>query len=438
MIRERQTRVATADSSELSSFPLSELSLDYSGPPTVLQGSYIPLSTSTPIHVPQGNQQMTDSAPDESPFQQVIPSIPQQSLYPSLAVLGTSVNTAVSPPIFFSRRVINDIEEQQRKFLEDTVEGNIRSINTLPISDAEEQEQEVIIPSLNLQTGIMQADTQEETLQLESSEIEDTGFKKVDIQEDQNTGPTEDQNTGPTETQNTGDADKRAVPDSIDSQIEEDGTTPENDGDDYRSDNQDPAMQDDQTSKASQDDNCHTAIDDDGGLDDTVQFGNPVTQPFVSRSVRVPTTEVGCLSFTQMFQDYLHEYPPPSQADTYLQIQEMAQRLDMYLNRYPAQYINCMTSNSELVAFVNHAIQLALDLTAYPNIWAVLLILLETQDVNTSYLQVMHDYYNECYNTKTEEYMIRLEQAAERSKNNMYNITLDGVSAYTQQQVCNP
>ena len=48
----------------------------------------------------------------------------------------------------------------------------------------------------------------------------------------------------------------------------------------------------------------------------------------------------------------------------------------------------------------------------------------------------MHDYYNEYYNTKTEEYMIGLEQAAERSKNNMYNITLDGVSAYTQQQVC--
>ena len=139
-----------------------------------------------------------------------------------------------------------------------------------------------------------------------------------------------------------------------------------------------------------------------------------------------------------MFQDYLHEYPPFSQADTYLQIQEMAQRLDMYLNRYPAQYINCMTSDSEFVAFVNHTIQLALDLMAYTNIWAVLLILLETQDVNTSYVQVLHDYYNECYNTKTEEYIIGLEQAAERSKNNMYNVTLEGVSAYTQQQVCNP
>ena len=254
---------------------------------------------------------MTNSAPDESPFQQVIPSILQQSLYPSLAALGTSVNTAVSPPILFSRRVINDIEEQQRKALEDTVEGTIRSTNTSPTPEVEEQEEEVITPSVYPQAGTTQSDTQEETLQLESSEIEDTSVKKVDTQEDQITEPTE--------VQNIGDTDERAVLDLIDSQMEEDGTTPENNGNDYISDDQDPMMQDDQTSKASQDDNYHTAIGDDN-LDDTVQFGNPVTQPFLSKSVRVPIIEVGCLSFTQMFQDYLHEYPPLSQAAAFSQI----------------------------------------------------------------------------------------------------------------------
>ena len=78
----------------------------------------------------------------------------------------------------------------------------------------------------------------------------------------------------------------------------------------------------------------------------------------------------------------------------YLQIQQMAQWLDVYLSKYPAQYINCTTSDSEFIAFINHAIQLALDLTVYSNIWAVLSILLETQDVNTSYMQTMHNYYN--------------------------------------------
>ena len=100
-------------------------------------------------------------------------------------------------------------------------------------------------------------------------------------------------------------------------------------------------------------------------------------------------TEVGCLSFMQMLQDYLHAYLPPLQADAYLQIQGMAQRLDMYLGKYLAQYINCMTSDSEFIAFIHHAIQLALDLTTYPNIWAVLWILLETQDVNMSFVQTI-------------------------------------------------
>ena len=62
-----------------------------------------------------------------------------------------------------------------------------------------------------------------------------------------------------------------------------------------------------------------------------------------------------------MLKDYLHAYRPPSQADAYSQIQGMVQWLDMYLNKYLTQYINCMTSNSEFIAFINHAIQLALN-----------------------------------------------------------------------------
>ena len=69
-----------------------------------------------------------------------------------------------------------------------------------------------------------------------------------------------------------------------------------------------------------------------------------------------------------MFQGYLHEYPPHSQTDAYSQIQTMAQRLDMYLNQHPAQYMNCMTSDNKFLAFVNHTIQMALDLTTYSNI----------------------------------------------------------------------
>ena len=102
---------------------------------------------------------------------------------------------------------------------------------------------------------------------------------------------------------------------------------------------QEPDIPKDQTSRASQDDNYRTAIEEDE-QDNTIQFGNLVTQPFLSRSVRVPIIEVSCLSFTQMLQDYLRAYPPPSHADAFLQIQQMAQWLDVYLSKYSAQYIN--------------------------------------------------------------------------------------------------
>ena len=68
------------------------------------------------------------------------------------------------------------------------MEGTIRSTNTSPTSEVEEQAEEAIVPGVTSQARTTHVDTQEETLQPESSEIEDTGIKKVDIQGDQNTG----------------------------------------------------------------------------------------------------------------------------------------------------------------------------------------------------------------------------------------------------------
>ena len=103
LVRERQSQVATVDTRELSSFSLSELPVDQSRPPAMIHRPCVPLSTSTPVCVPSDNQQTTEAAQDESSFQQVIPNISQQSLYPSLVAMGTSINTAISFSIPFSR-----------------------------------------------------------------------------------------------------------------------------------------------------------------------------------------------------------------------------------------------------------------------------------------------------------------------------------------------
>ena len=314
------------------------------------------------------------------------------------------------------------MEEHQRRVLNSYVEGTNRGTNTFPVQISDEQEEEVTTTKTGQKARITLVEMQEEALQLESLETENTGIKQVD--------PTPGQDSESLQAQNIEENEVLDAEDASDTQVLDDHTDSQANGEQPH-----PDIPDDQTLRASQEDNYQTAINDDE-QDDTIQFGNPVTQPFLSRSIRVPIKEVGHLSFTQMLQDYLHAYLPPTQADACLQIQGMAQWLDVYLSKYLARYINCMTSDSEFIAFINHAIQLALDLTTYPNIWAVLSILLETQDVNASYIQMMHDYYSQCYDTRTQEYIVLLEKVAEQLKKNMYNNTLDGVSAYVQQSVC--
>ena len=68
LVQETQSQAAMADTSQLSSFPLSELPVDQSGPPTVIHGPHVPLSTSMPVCVPSDNQQTTEAAQDESSF----------------------------------------------------------------------------------------------------------------------------------------------------------------------------------------------------------------------------------------------------------------------------------------------------------------------------------------------------------------------------------
>ena len=175
-------------------------------------------------------------------------------------------------------------------------------------------------------------------MQPESLETEDTSIKQV--------SPMQNQDSESLQAQNIGETEVPDAQDTSDIQIQDDGTDSQLNGEEG-----DPDIPNDQTSKASQEDNYCTAINDDE-QDNTIQFGNPVTQLFLSRSVRVPITEVGCISFKQMLQDYLCAYLQPMQADAYSQIQGMAQQLDMYLTKYPAQYINCMTSNSEFVGLL--------------------------------------------------------------------------------------
>ena len=91
LVSQQKQKVATADTDQLSSMPLSQLAMDDSGLPVLHYGMHVSTATSssTPTEVHTHGPQQEDS------YQQIIPGIPQASLYPTLASLNSE---EITPP----------------------------------------------------------------------------------------------------------------------------------------------------------------------------------------------------------------------------------------------------------------------------------------------------------------------------------------------------
>ena len=89
LITQQKQEAATADTDQLSSMPLSQLAMDDSSPPVVHYGTRVPATTSTPTHT----EVNTHGSQQEDSYQQIIPCIPQGSLYPTLASLSSKERT---------------------------------------------------------------------------------------------------------------------------------------------------------------------------------------------------------------------------------------------------------------------------------------------------------------------------------------------------------
>ena len=74
-----------AEMDQLSSMPLSQIAIDHSSPPIVHYGTHMPIAASTPI----GTDVHMHSSQQEDSYQQIIPGIPQGSLYPTLSSLSS-------------------------------------------------------------------------------------------------------------------------------------------------------------------------------------------------------------------------------------------------------------------------------------------------------------------------------------------------------------
>ena len=121
LITQHKQEVATADTDQLSSMPLSQLAMDDSSPPVMHYGMHIPAATSTPTHT----EMDTHSSQQEDTYQQIIPGIPQGSLYPTLTSLSSEERTFPEETQTLHDKVSKHLE----KYLQDAEQRQALEVN---------------------------------------------------------------------------------------------------------------------------------------------------------------------------------------------------------------------------------------------------------------------------------------------------------------------
>ena len=135
----------------------------------------------------------------------------------------------------------------------------------------------------------------------------------------------------------------------------------------------------------------------------------------------MPTEKVGCILVTSHLKQFLEDYPSSSEKQAFLDIYHMLSLLDKYLYDHPKQHTHCMSSDNEYVTLLKYAICSHIDLTMFPTLWAVLSILLDTQDVKCEYIKCLQEEYNTYYEDKSRRYMLKLERQSVELQNCMYD-----------------
>ena len=98
-----------------------------------------------------------------------------------------------------------------------------------------------------------------------------------------------------------------------------------------------------------------------------------------------------CIFVTRHLQQFLERYLSPSHIQAFLDIYHMLSLLDKYLYDNPKEHTHCMSLDNEYVALLKYAIHLNIDISTFPTVWAVLSILLDTQDGNLEYVKLLQE-----------------------------------------------
>ena len=141
LVSQHKQKATMAEMDQLSSMPLSQIAIDDSGPPVMHYGSHVPVAASTPM----GTITHLHSSQQEDSYQEIIPGIPQSSLYPTFSSLSSGLVASDANAQSLSNKVTKGLDQ----YLQDTeqlcaseanyFDDTARPTNTSPMSETEEQ-----------------------------------------------------------------------------------------------------------------------------------------------------------------------------------------------------------------------------------------------------------------------------------------------------------
>ena len=377
-VNQQVQAVATAESNQLESLPLSTLSADDSGLLQVTYGTEQPLAASTPratsTSIPE--TQTTDT------YHQIIPGM-SEHLYPILIADGS-----LSTPIADNCSTLqNQITSEIDKYLQEAAERHERDDNYF-----DGQHMATNTSSPQQEANFLEQDEEDDEVRVPESNGQDTGAYGTSPSE-HNFQYQDELETIPEEEEDPQMAEKQDV------------------------DNHNMVVF---TPDESKEEPFNTAIDDTSD-DPTIVMGKLVTTTFVSDDIRIPTEKVGCLQVTSQLQEFLNHFQPESNEKAFEQIYQKFQMLDAYLINNLQQHQYCMSPDSEYISLIMYATKLEIDLCNFPAIWAVLSILLDTQSKELQYVKTLQQVVYDYYDKHPTEVMSRLEHQTTDIMDVMYD-----------------
>ena len=364
--------------------------MDDNGPPVMHYGMHMPTATS----MPTGTDIHVHCSQQEDSYQQIIPGIPQGSLYPTLSSLSSEA-VALKDEV---QSLHNKVSKGLDKYLQDAEQCHALELNYFDDTTSPTSVEPIL-------------EDVEQTNQ--SSEYNSSSAKQKSIEETESAVNIPDSlnidtsHTSQCPSQACTDADEKRQQSTTSEGVEQDA-------DAHQEDDEHPAEEVAREPTSMHSDQLLTAL-------------------LCTDDVIMPTKKVGCILVTSHLQQFLEDYPPSSNKQAFLDIYHMLSLLDKYLYDNWKQHTHCMSSDNEYVTLLKYAICLNTDLSTSPTLWAVLSILLDTQNGKCEYIKCLQEEYNTYYTDKSRKYMLKLEEKSVEIQNHMHDSITQN---FVEFQVC--